>query len=219
LKKLAAGFPWASPFIWTEAVDAYLNMKHPPGYETRWFRGQGWCPARRHIHLCEQALDWGADLFCFVGPDQVHPEDMLLRLIHRIEHDNCDVITALVPTRGHMEGHEPFQRLAWKRDLKGHYLTIDPDDGELQPIDIIGSGVLMFPTSALERMRQPWFNEIITHKKSLNHATNSDTDFVRRLKSEAGLDVWVDTTIEVSHINPFQISRNWEGLKIPYGEH
>jgi len=52
--KLAVGYPWSSPFISTGFCERSLNMKAPDGCLMRWFRGTGWCPARRHISLCEQ---------------------------------------------------------------------------------------------------------------------------------------------------------------------
>ena len=221
MKKLAVGFPWFSPFMWTEAVDSYLAMQHPPGYEVKWFRGDGWCSAYRHISLLEKAMDWEADLFCFVDADQVHPPDMLPKLVSRITNDNCGAISALVPSRDYptdernLLKYKSFQRLAWKKDTKGRYAVVEPNEGDLLAVDVIGTGVLMFPCSALDRIKRPWFFETITHSKTYTNGQNEDTEFVRRLKAEAKLQVWVDTTIDVRHLDVFQVSKSWQDLELP----
>ena len=50
-----------------------------------------WCPARRHIDFCEQAVKWGAELICIIGADQVHPPDLLPRLYKRFQ-EGYDIV-------------------------------------------------------------------------------------------------------------------------------
>lgn len=230
--KLAIGYPWASPFVFTAFVDATLNMRHPEGCEVRYFRGRGWCPARRHLDICEQALAWGADLILIIGTDQVHPEDMLCRLMDRYD-EGCDVITAMVPARGYIgwQDMRPFQPMAWrlKRDTDGNRMVlpryrkdgeaftittdmmepIDPADGPLQECDFIGSGVLMFPTDVLRGLRKPWFFETVDPTNQQRIA-NMDCNFVWRLRAEAHVRVWVDTTIKVGHAHVFTVDDSYQ---------
>lgn len=225
--KLAVGYPWSSPFAFTAFVDATLNMRHPEGCEVRYFRGKGWCPARRHMDICEQALTWGADLILIIGTDQVHPEDMLCRLVDRY-HEGCDVITAMVPARGYIgwQDMRPFQPMAWrlKHDANGNRLVMPKDgktiqtdemecievsDGDLQECDFIGSGVLMFPTDVLRGLRQPWFFETID-PRNMQRLANMDCNFVWRLRSEAHVRVWVDTTIKVGHAHVFTVDETYQ---------
>lgn len=220
--KLAIGYPWVSPFMWTFFSENALNLQRP--LESRWFRGIGWCPARRHIDICEKAIEWGASHILIVGSDQVHPEDMIPRLIKRVEEDDCEAISALVPTRGHVAAMnmKPFQPMAWRwkpnvepqayRGFKqdGDMIeVIDPSAGDLQTIDFIGSGVLMFSVDALLALKKPWFSESF-ESEGMKRAASMDTRFVWNLKLEAGANVWVDTTIEVGHINPFIIDRSYQ---------
>ena len=233
--KLAIGYPWVSPFIWTQFAENAMNLQRPEN--SRWFRGKGWCPARRHIDICEQAIKWGASHILIVGSDQVHPEDMIPRLIKRVEKDRCEVISALVPTRGHVPwvDMKPFQPMAWRfkdnTEMKVYRSydqdkdmveIIQPSDGELQEIDFIGSGVLMFPVDDLLMIPQPWFAETF-HLESMRRRASMDTRFVWELKSKAGAKVWVDTTIKVGHINAMIVDEtyqdrfgDWEELG--YGE-
>lgn len=224
--KLAVGYPWSSPFSHTAFTDHLPNLERPEGWDVRFFRGQGWSPARRHVHICEQALNWGADVICIIGSDQVHPEDMLPRLIKRMTHDHCEVITALVPTRGYVgwQNMKPFQPLAWRfkissvptiKQFNGLQLNpemievIDPKDGDLQRVNFIGSGVLMFQKDHLLALPAPWFSEMVDHA-SQNRIANMDCRFVWRLQKEAHAKVWVDTTIKVKHLHVFHIDETFQ---------
>jgi len=235
VEKLAIGYPWVSPFIWTFFAENAMNLQRPSN--SRWFRGRGWCPARRHIDICEQAIEWGASHILIVGSDQVHPEDMIPRLIKRVEVDGCEVISALVPSRGNVpKMHmKPFQPMAWRfksntefRQYRGYELdsdmveVIEPSDGDLQQIDFIGSGVIMFPVDDLLMLKKPWFGEKFAIS-NMKREASMDTRFVWELKVIAGAHVWVDTTIKVGHINPFIIDetfqdrfKDWD--EIGYGE-
>ena len=222
MDKLAIGYPWVSPFIWTQFMENAVNLERPQN--SRWFRGKGWCPARRHADICEKAVEWGASHILILGSDQVHPENMIPRLIKRIEDDGCEVITALVPTRGNVPAMnmKPFQPMAWRwkpniepREYRGYQQdhdmieVINPDDGDLQKIDFIGSGVLMFSVDHLLAMKKPWFFEQFDAETYVRQAS-MDTRFVWKLQTIAGAQVWVDTTIYTGHINQFIIDRSYQ---------
>ena len=63
------------------AFESMVKIEHPEGYEVRWFRGLGWCQARRRIHADEQALEWGAELIACLDVDQVNGPDIFVRLV------------------------------------------------------------------------------------------------------------------------------------------
>ncbi|HDZ14482.1 hypothetical protein LCGC14_0646810 [marine sediment metagenome] len=206
VEKLAIGWPWDSPFIWTPFCQNLANLERPENSKV--FQGRGWCPAKRHIHICDQAIEYGASHILIIGADQLHPIDMIPRLISRIEDDGCDVISALVPTRGHIpkQGHKPFQHLAWR--LKGDGTqdadTINKEDGDLQQIDMIGSGVILFPIDAMLAIEKPWWREVFS-LESMSRIACMDTRFCWDLKVLGGVDIWVDTTIDVRHLSTFPI--------------
>lgn len=232
--KLAVGYPWSSPFTFTAFTETMLNLRHPAGWDVRFFRGTGWCPARRHIDLCEQALAWGADYILIVGADQVHPEDMLERLIARVE-EGYTAVAALVPARGYLSWQpmKPFQPMAWRfRRAAAH--GVDPGrqfgvmpyrgqarDGDrvevivptpgraMERVDFIGSGVLLVHRDHVLALEPPWFHETID-PKTFHRIANQDATFVWRLKIEAGVQVWLDTTIEVEHAHVFRIDRSYQ---------
>ena len=216
--------------MFTGYVDAMLNLARPAEarnalgqmepLDVRFFRGAGWCPARRHASLCEQALTWGADLICVVGADQVHPPDMLCRLIARWN-EGYAVIAALVPARGYVgwQDMQPFQRMAWRLKSSAvglgtgtldpnEFEPIDPAAGDVQPINFIGSGVLMFHRDHLLALALPWFAEEVD-PQTYQRTACMDTRFVWRLQVEAGAKVWVDTTIKVRHLHTFEIDESY----------
>ena len=227
MKKLAVCYPWASPFMFTGFTDSTLNMKHPEGWEVKYFRGTGWCPARRHIDFCEQALNWGADLICIIGADQVHPPDMLCRLIDRWD-QGYQIVAALVPVRCYVNWMDmkPFQPMAWRfktndetgstklRPYRG--MTYDRDmvhvitreDGDIVRADFIGTGVLMFHRDHLLALEKPWFRERVIDENYVRLAT-MDTTFVWRLQHEGCATLWVDTTIMVEHLHIFSIDDSY----------
>jgi len=221
--KLAVGYPWSSPFVYTEFADTSLNMEHPAGCEVKYFRGTGWCPARRHIDLCEQALEWGAEIIIIIGADQSHPPTMLKQLMKRW-HEGYELVAALVPVRGYVawQNMKPFQPMAWRLKTSNEtgsmdtrcYRGMDKDadlihvvkreDGEMVKANFIGSGVLMFHRDHLLALKKPWFKETII-EESQKRIANMDCTFVWRLQDEGGATLWVDTTIQVKHLQIFGI--------------
>ncbi len=226
--KLAVGYPWSSPFTLTQFAEHLPNLQRPEGVDVRFFRGTGWCPARRHIDFCEQGLKWGADLICIIGADQVHPEDMLPRLYNRFM-EGYQVVSALVPCRGFVRWQpmKPFQPMAWRfktNDEMGdtkirqyHGMKVDGDmihvikreDGDMQKINFIGSGVLMFHKDHLLSLKKPWFYETV-NTENMEREANMDCKFVWRLQQEARATVWVDTTIMVKHLNVMPIDDTYQ---------
>jgi hypothetical protein len=216
--KLGVCWIWGSPFVWTESVDSMLQLRHPAGVDVAFFRGTGWGPAKRHLNACEKALAWGADFLLILGADQVYEPDLLERLMTRVA-EGYEVIAAMVPSRGYLgwQAMQPFQRMAWR--LKSHGLSpvnwsqdqleaIDPKDGDMQRIDFVGSGVLLFRAEHLATLSQPWFYEEIDHATQTRTAS-MDTRFVWRLKHEVYAQIWADTTIRVRHLHAFAIDDSY----------
>ena len=195
--------------MWSIVLENYLSLQRPEN--SFWVRGTGWCPARRHIDICEKAIIGGASHILIIGADQIHPVDMIPRLIDRVEQDGCDVISSLVPTNGHTDKVKYFQKCAWVQNESGKLGDWDLifPTGDLMRITGIGSGVLMFPVSALERMKKPWFIEHFD-KETYKPIYVMDTEFVHRLAVEAGLELWVDTTIMVKHYIPLAVDETFQ---------
>ena len=233
--RLAICYPWTSPFMYSDCVESMLKLKHPEGWKINFFRGTGWSPARRHNQSIEQALEWGTDYICILGSDQIYEPDLLTRLCKRVMVDGCEVISAMVPARCKLShpDHHSFQPTAWRIkefDALDHgikamsnssscndtYRIIDPKDGDLQRVDTIGSGVLMFQRDHLFSIKRPWFRDTVANYEMWERIANMDTGFVHRLRTEAHADVWVDTSIKVKHLHIFAINEGFhERLGVP----
>jgi hypothetical protein len=223
--KLGVCYPWSSPFTFTAFTDSALNLRHPEGCEVRFFRGLGWCPAKRHIDMCQKAVDWGADLICIIGTDQAYDDDLLVRLVSRFD-AGYEVVSALVPARGFVgwQPMKPFQPMAWRfkpRNEYRQYLGLfessdmlevvgrNTPHEEMERINFIGSGVLMFHRDHLLSLKKPWFYEKVD-PETMTRLACMDTVFVWRLQQEAHATVWVDTTIKVRHAHVFQIDDSFQ---------
>ena len=210
-----------SPFAYSGFMQSALNIQSPPGYEMQWFRGQGWCIARCRSRAMEQALEWDADLICIVDADHVYDPDVMVRLVERIDKDGCGMVAPMIPMRGYVAKlgfAKPFDKIGWRFDddlragrvemKDGKIIPIDPADGELQRAELPSPGTLLFPASALGKLRKPWLYEFVD-RGNFSIKGGGDTTFVRRLQVEAGLESWVDTTIEVKHLNVFEIDGSY----------
>ena len=228
--KIAVAVPWTSPFIWSRFTEAALNVRAPAGTEVRWIFGRGWCPARRHTDAIEKALDWGAELICIFGADQVPLPDLLERLYARVV-EGFLPICALVPSRGYFEhnvGTKPFQPLAWKwaptkfdenmkpvirqyrsQDLDSDMIEVIKQDGKVQVVHVIGSGCVMFHRDHILALKKPWFSETYDHETYKRSAT-MDTHFSWRLNTEAGACMWVDTSIQIGHLTDMMIDSSFQ---------
>jgi hypothetical protein len=195
-----------------------LQIRHPEGYEVTFFQGRGWSPATRHNHACEQAVAWGADHIVILGADQVYEPDLLERLIARRE-AGYEIISAVIPTRGYIADMDmkPFQRMAWRVRGKGTQAVnwdraeleiIDTRAGEMQRIDFVGSGCIMFDRDHLLSLERPWFFETIDAKTQQRTAC-MDTKFCFRLRQEAYAQVWADTTIRIKHLHAFEVDESF----------
>ncbi len=222
--KIVVGIPWASPFIFTKVLDSMLELKTPAGYELEYVRGSGWCSARRHNQLLERAVQKKADLICILGADQLHPADTIERLVKRIE-EGCDVITALVPARNMVPGQnmKAYQPLAWRTKKKEpgrmyshppkrdeHFEIVHPAEGDLQEIDVIGTGVTMFKREHLDKLKKPWLEEKIENKDGFTCSNDTDSRFILRFRRELQLKVWLDTTIKIKHLHIFEIDDTFQ---------
>ncbi len=190
--------------MFVAAFHSIANLETPEGFQVRWFRGRGWCQARRRAHAAEQALEWGAELICCLDIDQVYEPDILVRLVDR-HFKGYDAVAAMVPMRGYVKssGMKPFQRLAWRIDNK-QFVPVDVEEGEIQKADFPTSAALLFRAADLQKMRTPWYF-FTFDPNTWKQIHGEDGTFILRMQKEAGITAWVDTTIKVKHCHVFEI--------------
>lgn len=86
---------------------------------------------------------------------------------------------------------------------------IQPADADLQRVDFIGSGVLLFPVDDLHMIPKPWFGEKFV-RETMQRQASMDTRFVWELKAHAGAQIWVDTTLKIGHLNDMEIDDTYQ---------
>jgi len=219
VRKLAICYAWEPPFAYAEFMEHALNIRCPKGWEMRWFRGMAWCVSRSRSKAFEDALSWGADAICLVDTDHVYEPDVMCRLIARFE-DGYEIVAPRIPMRGYIRklGFKPFQKLGWRFDDKARsgeisvvdskLIPIDPKDGDIQWAELPNPGTLLFPAKFLRGMQRPWLYEFID-RETFGLKGGGDTYFVRRLQVENSAKAWIDTTIEVKHLNIFAIDETY----------
>jgi hypothetical protein len=218
-KKIAVCTAWGSPFCWTKPTYNMANLLRPEGVEVLFLPGFGWCPARRHMQGVEKALKWGATHICFLGPDQIHPLDILLKFTKHTM-DGWPVVCARVPSRGKPDSMlvtKPYQEIAykWKKDVKFKEFSnsalelVKEEDGSLQEIAVIGTGAIMFNADLLQSLRKPWFKEFFSDKESYDRHLMMDTMFVYRLGTEGNARILCDLTIKILHVDVFPIDPSY----------
>jgi len=204
MRKLAVCYPGDTPTVYMLAFQSIANIVSPKDCEVRWFRGVGWCQARRRNHAAEQAIEWGADLIACLDIDQVYEPDILERLVSRYD-EGYRMIAAMVPGRGYVHGSNdvPFQRLGWKLS-SGQFTMIDPADGDIQEAEFPTSAAILFCSGDLQRLKKPWY--FYTYKPDdWSQVHGEDATFALRMKREVGVQGYVDTTIKVGHVAAFSI--------------
>ena len=206
--KLAVCYPGETPMVFMAFVESALDLQRPAGYEIKWFRGLGWCQARRRNHAAEQALAWGADLIVTLDIDQVYEPDILCRLVSRVD-EGYHMVAAMVPSRGYVQGTgmKPFQRLAWKLEDK-KFVPVDVGDGTMQKCEFPTSAAMIYRAGDLQKIGKPWYY-FKYDQETWKQIHGEDAAFALRFQREAGVQAWVDTTIRVKHAHVFQIDETF----------
>lgn len=215
MRKLAICYAWEPAFVFSSFAENALNTKAPAGWDMRWFRGQSWCVASSRRKAFENALAWGAEVICLTDTDHIYDPDIFERLIARYE-EGCKIVAPRIPMRGYIEklGMPPFQKLGWRFEDKARsgeipivdskLYAIRPEDGDLQWAELPNPGCLMFDAELLKKLKKPWLYEFID-RETFGLKGGGDTHFIRRLQVEGGVKSWIDCTIEVKHVNIFEI--------------
>jgi hypothetical protein len=226
MRKLAVLVPWDSPFFYMDVAFCMMNLKHPEGWEVRFFNGAGWCPAARHNNALGRGINWGANALMFLGSDHYVDDDILIKLIGHLE-DGWDMATGWIPSRGIFGDNRsmPFPNMAFvvpdlDADLgpvgsiqlqdEGAGLLICADDAPSQEIHMIGTGSLMFKVEVVMDMKLPWFQEIIKKDGLYGRHCIQDSHFVYRCTVENGNSLWLDTSIEQVHLQIFPIDKSFK---------
>lgn len=154
--------------------------------------------------LIRSAIERGATEILGVSADQSFPRDILARM----RAHNKDVVSALTATR--QEGHH---WLAFNLDQNG--LGQKAKIGfPLQKVDVPAAGCVLIKTHIFNKVPPPWFKTTLT-KDGCGIVQTSDFYFFKKLK-EAGVECYVDATLESYHQTEVVLNATNLGRKLPY---
>lgn len=151
---------------------------------------------RARNNLVDLALMNDCDYLLMLDDDMVIPADLFERLA---AHDK-DVVGALYYQRG--GGFHPviMRQVNAKDGLKGidfiHHFDLILRQPGLYPVDIIGGGCMLFRTEIFRKLVQPYF--------WIDGIVGTDVYICNQLR-DAGVSIYVDTSIELGHVGDAQI--------------
>lgn len=138
--------------------------------------------------------------------DQRHPLDIVQRLArHVIEKPERKIVAGLYHNR-----RPPFEPLAWKQGDDGlYYQFVEWQDGLIEGVDLVGTGILMIHREVFETLERPWFaytyDRIEEERENYVYPTE-DIYFCQKARA-AGFEICIDTTIDSPHAGSMWATR------------
>jgi GT2 family glycosyltransferase len=202
--RLAIGFPLVDETVPVQFFASFACMEKPSQYvllmpefpHGPW--GSNIADARNSLIL--QALSEGASHLLMCDTDQIYPANALVRLLSH-KKDICGV-------RVHSRWM-PFSPVMYRGEL-GRYSFI-PDaemySGDLVEIDATGTGCLLIDMKIFDVVDAPWF-QFTMHR---DRPVGEDIYFCHKAR-EAGIKIYVDTSIVVGHMTTLTINEEFHKL-------
>lgn len=128
-------------------------------------------------------LSQGFDYLLFWGDDIVPPMDAIERLM---SHDK-DMVASAVFSRG-----APYGFYAYDDDLNMFHMK--RLNTGLQKCRAAGTGLMLIKSSVFSKLQRPWW-------RWPDGDTDCDKEFCIRAFKEAGIETYVDTDLEVDHLD------------------
>lgn len=152
---------------------------------------------RARNNIVELAVVNGCDWILMLDDDMIVPPDLLVKLMAH----NKDVIGALYFQRGGAY-HPVIMKMKSKKDgfksidFINHHDPIVRSPGLHQVDGVIGGGCMLFKTEVFNKIPQPYF--------WIDGIVGTDVHVCDQLR-RAGVEIWVDTSIELGHVGDPQI--------------
>ena len=206
MRHIVIGTPWVSAFMHTAWVDAALKLHSPDGVRVEWFRGLGWCDARRVHNIIEHALEEGADFVAFLDGDVIIPPNWLEGMLKHLDAGR-QAVASVIPMRGRaLDKFAPFEPMAWK--AYGNQLVPIACDMGIQMVDYASLGACLFDMNVFITGHAPWAGHEYDHQTWKPEGSTADSILFRHLKRD-GVQLWADPDIDVQHLHTFAIDRTY----------
>ena len=204
LNKIAIGFPLVNDTVPVPFFTSFACMQKPVEY-TLLFPEVSHGPwtgsiADARNSLVAQALQDGASYLMMADTDQVYPQDALTKLLsHKV-----DICGVKVHSRWF-----PYAPVFYRGSV-GKYQFIPNEEmysGKLVEIDATGTGCLLINMEIFDRLEPPWFK----FDMNKGNPVGEDIYFCHKAR-EAGIKIYVDTSIEVGHLATMEINETLHKL-------
>lgn len=196
---IAIGFPLVDATVPVQFFTSFACMDKPEQYTllVPQFPHGPWTGsiADARNSLVQQALDNGASHLLMLDTDQTYPPDCLTRLLSH----GVDVCGVRVHRRW-----MPFDPIFLRGEL-GKYNHVPEDEmysGDLIPVDATGTGCLLFDMDVFLKMPRPWF----AFSQHEGKPVGEDIYFCSQAR-EHGIDIYVDTALEVGHLTTVEVNK------------
>lgn len=147
--------------------------------------------------LVEKALsDPDTTHILFVDSDTVLPYDMIARFLKFMEMDHIDMMSGI-----YYQKSMPFRTTQFMEFDEVQFTRIrvaDYPEGSLVKIESAGAGALLIKREVFDKIEPPYYRFIMS--ESGVKYLGEDIHFFRKTE-EAGLNLYVDTSIICQHIN------------------
>jgi hypothetical protein len=197
--KIAIGFPLVDSTVHVRFFTSFACMEKPEQYTLLipQFPHGPWSGsiADARNSLVEQAQQDGCRYLLMLDTDQVYPTDTLPKLLSH----NVDICGVRVHRRW-----MPFDPIFLRGELGGYKSVPDEEmySGKLIPVDATGTGCLLFNMEVFDKLQHPWFKFGIFNDKPVGE----DIYFCTQAR-KSGVDIWIDTSIEVGHLTTVEVDR------------
>jgi hypothetical protein len=152
--------------------------------------------------ICEVFLKQSSgplDTLVMLDIDHEHPAAIAQRLVER----HCAVVVPLMFRRG-----EPYQACAFRLGEDGalHHLATFPPG--LYRMDAVGMGAIAIQRHALLKLREAGHEWFFRYEYLPGLQSPSEDLYFSKICREAGVEMYVDTTIQTPHISLALVDRN-----------
>jgi hypothetical protein len=192
---VAVGVASSGRYIPLEWGLALYQLAVPPGTNTVLLPVKGVKRDVAREGIAEKAIEIGARNVLFIDDDNPPPADTVYKLLSAMENadDDVAVVAGIYCTKT-----SPPTPLVWLHEGEGCFWRWK--QGDIFECGVIATGCMMIRTSALARLKKPWFKDVVSAAQGMelgmpdalpgdvHYELTDDVFFCRRVR-EAGMKI------------------------------
>ena len=212
--KVFIGIPYGKP-IEPVCFQCYVNLIAYLAAEPKYtiatkFTSSAYLDCNRN-ELAKQAVKGGSDYLLMIDSDMTYPETVLDTLISR----DKDVIGVLYFSPRENKERTGTGRIGpliydYNPETKLWGEWIECHAKKPFRVNAVGTGIMLIKTEILEKIEQPWFSFFTVKYRKAVEVLGEDVAFCLKCMA-AGVEVWVDPTMDIGHCKPYVYMRKHQG--------